>query len=318
MLELLGEITLRNRVRAALAVVTAPEAEDGLGVRPLLGHKGGLWQRHIDRALSGELDGLETRFHLAVVDGQAVTNVMTVEYAGAGILGHVFTKPEHRRLGLCDVVLDMLGADFCARGGWRLLLHTGYDSTAYHIYRGHGFKDVTPGTGFMAWVVRPEAAERWYDAEPARVAPYTWRHWPALGQLLADDFGDGLQALWCEAFGPTCFEFPGLQLQDACEQGAQAVVLEAEDGRALALASLVPDRRWRGVRLLDLVGAPGTAEHWGELLAALDLSGGQVQAWMPAAATARRAAIEARGLRQEALLRDQLGPGGDVVVYGCG
>jgi len=78
------------------------------------------------------------------VDGIAVSNVMTVECAGAGILGHVFTREEHRRQGLCQAIFGVLQPHFRQRGGLRLTLDTGFDSPPYWIYHRHGFRRCCP------------------------------------------------------------------------------------------------------------------------------------------------------------------------------
>jgi GNAT superfamily N-acetyltransferase len=312
MYEILAETTLKSGLTAEIGLLTAPDPADALGVAPLLGHKGGIWQTHIERALAGELDGLETRFYLARVEGLAVCNVMTVEFAGAGILGHVFTRPEHRRQGLCEAVFAQLQPHFRARGGLRLTLGTGFESSAYWIYHRHGFRPLLPSSGFMSWAVAPDFADRWYAPAPAVVQPLAWRHWPALAQLLADDFGDGLQAMGLNAFGPVNFEGSGLALlQDST---AQVRVLETAS-KAVALASLSPDRRWPTVTDLDLIGHPAWSAEWPRLLAALTLPPGKTQCWLPPESQARRAAVESLGFQLEATLTGQRPDGGDVLAF---
>ena len=313
MTEGLGTVELSGGERAELVLVMAPQEPDTLEVRSLLGHKGGVWEYHIDRALSGELEGLETRFYLAVVDGLAVSNVMTVEWGGAGILGHVFTRPEWRRRGLCDALFGVLQPHFVARGGRRLLLGTEYDSPAYHIYQRHGWRPILERRGFMDWQPAPTP-----PAGPmARVLPYAWRHWPALAPLFADGGADGLQALGLRYFGPENFEWPGLALRQRTIEHDDTVALVAEDatGRPIALAIQSPDPRWSGCANVDLVGLPESADALPPLLAALPAVDGKRQCWLPAGSSTRRAALESAGWRLEATLAGQLPDGGDVVAY---
>lgn len=316
MLQPLDNVTLKTGEAAQLAVVRGPEPGDPWQVAPLLGHKGGAWNAHIEGSLAGPQDGLETRYYVARVGELAVSNVMLVEYAGAGILGHVFTVPEQRRKGLCEHVITAALGDFTARGGTRLILGTGYDSAPYWIYHRHGFRPLLPNSGFMAWQPAADFAARWYRADGLRAADFTWRHWPALAQLWADDWGGGLQALAWGAFGPANFEGPGVALLADCAEGrAHARVLENGDGVALALAVLTGDRRWPGVWNLDLIGHPDCDAALGQLVAALPRPGGKLQAWLPAGATARRAGLAEAGWQHEATLAGQLPSGGDVVVY---
>ena len=95
-----ANLTLRQ-----IGLVTAPEEAHMAGVEDLLGHKGGEWQEHIHAALAGETDSLETRFYLGLLGRDPVANIMTVESRGVGWLGHVYTRPEHRRKGICRAVM---------------------------------------------------------------------------------------------------------------------------------------------------------------------------------------------------------------------
>ncbi len=306
---------------AEIGVAQAPEPGDPRRIGELLAHKGEGWGWHIAEGLDHALDGLETRYYLASIDGLAVSNVMTVEHAGVGILGHVFTRPEHRRQGLCKAIFGQLMPDFAARGGLRLTLGTGFDSAPYWIYHSFGFRGVLPETGFMKYEGVPDFAERWYAAQPAQVVPLAWRHWPTLAQFFCDDFGEGLQLASAAAFGPYNFEGPFLGLYRAvCDGAGPAVrVLEGANGAAVGVAMLRPDERWKGaVTLLDVLTHPAYAAHLPDLIAALPPVDRKVQAYLPAAATARCAALAAAGFRAEGRFTAQLPNGGDVVVYARG
>jgi hypothetical protein len=85
-------------------------------------HKGEPWLSHVNRALSGDIKDLETRFYVGKLNGQIVANIMTVEYNRTGILGHVFTMPEQRRKGICSLIMEQQMADFKCRGGGVLIL----------------------------------------------------------------------------------------------------------------------------------------------------------------------------------------------------
>jgi hypothetical protein len=317
MYESLGSVALKSGERAEIGLVTAPEPDDPRGVSPLLGHKGGAWTEHIEHALHEALDGLETRFYIASREGRAVANVMTVEYAGAGILGHVWTIHEHRRQGLCEAIFAQLQPHFLARGGLRLTLGTGFDSAPYWIYHRHGFRSIVANTGFMQWTPAEDFAQRWYAPAATRVVPYAWRHWPALAQLLADDFGDGLAALGMESFGPRNFEGYGVQLHVACRDRADTsmMVLETERGAAMGFALLAPDKRWPGVYNLDLHAHPNFAGDLPKLAASLTWPEAKVTCCLPAAAAARREAVEAAGFEAEAILTDHLPNGDDVIMF---
>ncbi|HAZ63925.1 MAG TPA: hypothetical protein DCZ72_10005 [Armatimonadetes bacterium] len=312
MITSLGSATRRDGRTAELVLMTTPEPADVPGLVDLLGHKGDSWREHVTRAVAGELEGLETRFYLALDGGRAVSNIMLVEFGGVGILGHVFTRPEHRRQGLCEALFGVLKPEFVARGGRRLLLHTGYDSAPYHIYLRQGWVDVTAGSGFMQW--QPGAPTQL--AGPWHVGPYRWGHWPALAEVFADGGEHGLQARGLGMFGPDCFEGPGLELKVAAERGeCEAWVVDDASRRAAALAVLSADREWPGWRNLDLVCAPAAAETLGVLLAEIEWGDGPVGCWLPAADAVRAKALASAGWTREARLRGLLADGGSVDVW---
>src|SRR5690348_4939393 len=91
--------TLKSGERITVGVVRGPDAEWAGRVVPFLGHKNPDYRAHITRALEGPLDGLQTRFYVGCLDGEIISQVMIVGDRGAGILGHVFTRPEQRRKG---------------------------------------------------------------------------------------------------------------------------------------------------------------------------------------------------------------------------
>ncbi|HLJ54190.1 MAG TPA: GNAT family N-acetyltransferase [Chthonomonadaceae bacterium] len=145
MLTMLGEERTKAGEALTVEVVTAPDGEYAESIRDLLAHKGPEWELHIRAALDGETDALETRFYLGLLDGRPVANVMTVESLGIGILGHVFTRPEQRRKGICQAIFRRLLQDFGRRDGRVLLLGTGFESAAYWIYHSFGFRSLNGG-----------------------------------------------------------------------------------------------------------------------------------------------------------------------------
>ena len=95
----LGSEILKTGEVLEVGVVAGPDPEWQPRIEPFLSHKGPGWNDHIQRALREPLDELQTLFYVGTISGELVTQVMIVGHAGAGILGHVFTKPDHRRKG---------------------------------------------------------------------------------------------------------------------------------------------------------------------------------------------------------------------------
>ena len=99
--------------------VTAPDAPHAEEIKQFLGHKPGNYKWHIERCVAEVLDALETRFYVGKLNGAVITNIMTVEYEGVGILGHVFTLPKQRRKGAAK------GRDGVSDGGFPTTVRQG-------------------------------------------------------------------------------------------------------------------------------------------------------------------------------------------------
>lgn len=320
MYRVLNDAKLKTGEHVAIGLILAPDAEHAEQIKPFLAHKGGNWNWHVARAVAEDLDGLQTRFYVAKLEGKIISNVMTVEYAHAGILGHVFTAPAQRRKGAVSRVFDQLMPDFQQRGGV-LTLGTGFDSAPYWIYHRCGFRSVLPNTGFMRYATEEDYEdERLYVPAPAAVRPVLWSDWPRFAILSSRHTGWRLRSVWLGHYGPSNFEGAFLGLKRAAEEKkVQCVVLETENAAVAGYATLTPDSRWQGrTWLLDVDVHPRFAQHIAALLAALDLPAAKVQCYVDGASHAKCAALAAAGFRHEATFRGQIAcPGAalDVKVY---
>lgn len=320
MYNILSEAKLKTGEPIEVGLIQGPDVEHAEQIKPFLAHKGGNWNWHVARSATGKLDGLETRFYVAKLDGKIISNVMTVECAHAGILGHVFTDPAYRRKGAVSRVFDQLIPDFRKRGGV-LTLGTGFDSPAYWIYHSYGFRSIVENTGFMRYATEAGYEEtRVYVPSPAGVRTVLWGDWPRLSLLASRHRGWHLRSLWLGHYGASNFEGPFLGLKRAVEEGsAQCVVLETEAEAVVGYATLVRDSRWRGhTWLLDVDVHPLFAQHTVELLKTLEYPRAKVQCHVDGDAHAKAAAIRASGFQHEATLRNQIeceGEGLDVAVY---
>ena len=151
-----GEVELKTGERMEVGVVTAPDTPHAEEMKQFLGHKPGNYKWHIERCVTEVLDALETRFYVGKLNGAVITNIMTVEYQGVGILGHVFTLPQQRRKGAAKGVMAYQMEDFRQRSGSALYLGTGYNSHPYYIYQSFGFESVFPESGFMKYHVNED------------------------------------------------------------------------------------------------------------------------------------------------------------------
>ena len=144
----LNLITLKSGEVVQAGVVQGPDLDWAERVETLLSHKGPSWRWGNEQVLRTQT-GLDVFFYLLHRDGDPFANIMTIEYRGVGLLGHVYTRPEDRRQGAAMQLMACLMEHFRQRGGQALFLGTGYDTPPYHIYRVNGFAGVEPESGYM-------------------------------------------------------------------------------------------------------------------------------------------------------------------------
>jgi len=325
MYTLLGKEKLKNGETVEVGVVESPDAALADSILHLLAHKDDDWQFHMQSALHGSTDLLETRFYLSMLGGIPVSNVMTTESHGVGILGHVFTQESHRRKGICSAIFRRLMKHFQDRDGKVLTLGTGYESAAYWIYHSFGFRSIDGG--FMRYSAIPieELEQSWFARRPVRILPMNWSHWPRLAVLGARCEGEILRSAAWHLFGSRNLEGPVCRSLKAQTQlkGTVGVVLETETGAVTGFATVHPTgggmNGWPGVSLLDFSTHSSFADHAGELLDCLTLPSGKVIAYVDMAAPDKAACLEARGFKREGTLDGFLRTAGgthDVWLYG--
>ncbi|HIE52373.1 MAG TPA: GNAT family N-acetyltransferase [Armatimonadetes bacterium] len=305
----LAKATLKTGELLEVGVVVAPDEDYANRIRSFLAHKPANFRWHIDRALAEPLDELETRFYLGELQGKIITNVMTVEHRGVGILGHVFTRPDHRLKGACRAVMQEQMADFLHRGGKVLTLGTGFETPPYWIYYRFGFRSIDGHSGFMKYCAEAGFEEAFFAAAPVQVVEVAWHHWPTLNLLCAQEEGDYVRSIAFGHFGRANFEGGFLRFKQSLEENPahQARLLASETGAIVGYATVQPDSRWRGqVALLDLFLHPHFAREATRLLKALSLPEGKIQSYVEPAAEAVIAALEQAGFKREALLRRQV------------
>ncbi len=300
-----------------------PESGIAGGITRLLAHKGPEWQFHMDSALRGQTDLLETRYYLGLLDGVPVGNVMTVEYLGVGILGHVYTVPEQRRKGICQAIMGRLMADFRERGGHVLQLGTGYESHAYWIYHSFGFRSLKGG--FMRYDTADDSFEKtWFAPATVAATRMAWRHWPLAGLLGAHQDGEILRSAAWRLYGIGNLETPVVRSMKAMTEGAGAdmVVLETARGAVTGVATLHPTsgvNGWPGVWLLDFFAHPDFASHSIEMLHTLNYPSGKIISYVETGARDKARALEQCDFKCEGTLAGFLrteDSAHDVWLYG--
>lgn len=309
--------TLRTGEPVELGIVLGPDAEHAEQIKPFLAHKGGVWNWQVEKSLHEPLDLLETRYHVAKLGGQIICNVMTVEYGRTGILGHVFTKPEQRRKGACDLVMEVAMNHFRERGGGVLLLGTGFNSPPYWIYHSFGFRSVYEGAGFMRFATDEDFEAKYFAPGDVKVRDVLWHDWPRLSLLMSGKQGECLKLLGMGVRGQASYESGFLAMRKAMSEHPSAwrvKVVESEKGAVAGIALVQPDSRWFGaVSLLDLHVHPNFAPHAPALLRELPLPPGKTQCYVEAGAKAKAAALRACGFSWEATFKNQFHRWGERV-----
>jgi predicted N-acetyltransferase YhbS len=324
----LGEAVLKTGERMEIGVVECPDPAWAGQVAPLLGHKGPEWRHHIEAALREPLDELQTLFYLGLVEGRAITNVMI---AGArrgasrcGILGHVYSRPEHRRKG-AFAHLMAAQMEHSRHLGYRVLtLGTGFETPPYWIYHRFGFRSIDGASGRMTWLAAPEAEGEWFRPGATSARPMRWDDWAPLNLLAyqpaAPDeelprsmvfrlTGQGsLEGSFLRARLP----LPARQSprtaaelrQSLAESQLAALTLESEHGAAVGWAVLRPDDLALGEGwLLDCYAHPAFRGATEQLLSAVPWPAGRrVAAYSSPPDGYRAAALRRAGFRPVAEL----------------
>jgi hypothetical protein len=319
----LATVSLKSGESMEVGIIQAPDEQYTGKIESFLEHKGGLWNWHIEECMQKPLDDLETRFYIGQLEGNIVSNIMTVEYQGVGILGHVFTSPEHRRKGACKGVMQHQMEDFRRRGGRALYLSTGYDGHAYYIYASFGFQSVIPHSGFMRYWSEPDFEGNYFRKSEVHVKPAEWHDWGRLTALTGIVGYDFLRSMDFGIYGESSFEGGFLGFKHRLENSDHylaAHLLETDMEAIVGFLTLVRDRRWRPESyLLDIFVHP---DYWGEaklLLDAVDWQSGKIQCYADAISLAKIECLLQYGFEREAILQRQISQGTtsmDVHVLG--
>jgi hypothetical protein len=291
-----------------VGVVRGPDPEWSPRVAPFLGHKGLEYRTHIQRALDGPLDELETRFYVGTVEGRIISQIMIVGARGAGILGHVYTRPDERRKGACNLIMGHQMAD-CRAAGFRVLcLGTGFDSPPYWIYHSHGFRGIAEGSGQMIWNASTDAQDLLLPGGAATVRELRWDDWGYFDLLAYQPLDEREELPRCPSMGllgrgSLEGPFVAFQLRRERDPAVKAVVLETGAGATAGWAICGPDPRWfRSVSLLDIHAHPHYHHELPRLVKALELPDGPVHAVLTEPRGPNAAALAAAGFAPEASL----------------
>ncbi len=189
MYQSVGSITLQNGETVEAAIITGPEPAWSDRIVKLLAHKGDPWNWQNAEVLTQPLP-LEAYFYVLHRDGQPFSNIMALEKAGVGVIGHVWTEPDDRQKGASSALMRIQQEHFAARDGKALYLDTGFGSSAYFIYQKFGFQSIEPNSRHMAWFATSQAKfeAAYFAPGDVEIQALQWSHWPSSEALFAGDF----------------------------------------------------------------------------------------------------------------------------------
>ncbi len=283
MYQFLANITLKSGETVEAGVIKGPDLVWAARLEGLLQHKGDPWNWQTAQVLEREL-GLDAFFYVLHRAGEPLANIMTIETQGVGLFGHVWTVPADRQKGASSLLMALQMRHFAERGGQALLLGTGYNSVAYHMYARFGFQSVEPKSGYMAYYAQSQTAfEQHYFTPPVNPAdtviePIQWHHWPASAALFLGDFPGVVRCAPMQLFGRASSEGGVLTLlleEEQRRQRGQApatVVLQNRvSGAIVGLATYQWHPIWPATYLLDIYCHPAYEGQTPALLEALAL-----------------------------------------------
>lgn len=307
----LGQVELKSGERVEMGVVKAPDADWAESVGKMLLHKGDPWDWQNLELLRHDV-GVDARFYILHRGDAPFANIMTVESAPMGMLGHVWTEPGDRRKGAGSLLMEAVMADFRGRGGQALFLGTEFDTPPYHIYRGFGFEGVEPGSDYMTYYAESREAfdAAWFGESEAVVEPLGWKHWPASPPLFVGDFPGRVRCAPYGILGRISSEKGVLQAIQAGRDGREvpaAALRSLRTNAVLGLAAWAEDPLWPGTTVVDVYCHPRRWDRAGELLDALKRPAARrCVAYCDEGFAEKRAALEAWGFKQVAMLPRRL------------
>ncbi len=279
MYQRLGVVKLKSGEEVEAGVVRGPDLDWAQRLEALLWHKGDPWNWQNAQVLERDL-GLDACFYVLHRDGTPFANIMTVERAGVGVFGHVWTQPTDRQQGASSQLMRLQMQDFVARSGQALFLNTGYASIAYNMYASLGFVGIATESGTMAYYTKTQAEfdAAYFAPGPIAVQSLNWLHWLAATPLFVGDYPGLVRCAPLRLIGRVITEgalLPALldatKRQQANQVPAVVVLYQQVTTAVVGLAAWSWHPIWPDTCLVDCYCHPDYWHDAPKLLAALPL-----------------------------------------------
>ncbi|MDH5793981.1 MAG: GNAT family N-acetyltransferase [Candidatus Bathyarchaeota archaeon] len=302
----IGEISLRTGEIMEICMVKAPDESYERDIMSFLAHKKEIWLWHLNLGFRGELNELESRFYIGLLNGKLISNASTWEYGSIGIVGHLFTVNEHRGKGACTALMKAQIQDFRNREG--KILIGGFKPSSFPIAKSLGFKSIINGSEVMRYDLYPYFEKEYFQSKRTLARDSMWKDWPGVSLLFSAKEGCALRSMKHKIFGP--FDYEDYFLEDMREQLKRlctSKVLVTEKGSiagyaTLTLKSRFGDNSW----LLDLFVHQDRISHVGTMLKALRWPKGRVRCYIETNCHEKRRALLAQGFKDKAVLQKRV------------
>lgn len=261
-------------------------------IRPLLSmysywdeaHRSGIWAEDLRYRLEGK--GGNDVFHVAL-DGTIPVAALDLSCSRAdmrvGCIHRVFTNPYYRHRGLARRLLDRALEQFRSGGGELLMLNTGWDTSAYQLYREFGFQEirrdpwsdgVLMGRTMSGAAIADWSTHYFEPTDQVKAVQLDGRHWAPLMLLCNQAYPHLMHHYALGILGDWAVDGRFLNLFEVLESGKGfAVGMQTMEGALVGLATLVPFLDlWqvasyqRHIRLVDVWMHPRFTQYTQQLL----------------------------------------------------
>lgn len=305
----ISDAVLKTGEKIEFGVLITPDKEYRDKIIPLLGHKGQPWVWQMEESFNGKSLELENRFYIGTIDGKIVSNITIVEHNNIGIFTHVYTVPEHRKKGICNLLIEITMSDCRKRGCKVLTLQVGYGTSAYKIYYNAGFRSLTEGSGCMRLDFVPDVEKKCFEQIQANVRSAQWKDWPTAVFLYSIQNKAYVRNYKYELLGPSIFERGFLEMSKEMEtdKSIDMKILESERSSVAGVATVCPDEKWGSkTYLLDIFYHPDFVSSASKLLDSIIFPKAKVQCYLDSNSEDRIKLIEKYGFKQEGIFKKHI------------
>jgi predicted GNAT family acetyltransferase len=294
----IDEIPLKTGEIMEIRMVKAPDDCHRHGIASFLPRYSEIWLWHLNLALRGELNGLESRFYLGLLKGKIISNASTWEHGSIGIIGHLFTAENHRRKGACAALMKTQIQDFRNRGGKALI--GGFKQSSYPIAKSLGFRSIVNNCEAMRHDLDRNFGKTYFSATNASCRDSLWMDWPGVSLLYTVKQGWCLRSMRHKIFGP--YDYEDYFLEDMRERSRRlciSKVLLSEKGNIVGHAALTFKHHPKGTFwLLDFFIHPTSVSYMDTMLDAVRFPKGKIKCYVESDCYEKRHALLRWGFQE--------------------